>query len=267
MITVNDVHEYLCSIAPVEAKMDFDNIGFLVGRSDADASTILVSLDITNDVITEALDIGAGLIVSHHPLFFSLKSVTDADITGGKVVRLLSGGIAAICMHTNLDAARGGTNDVLAAAAGITIGADGASLLSEDGQYPDGTPFSYGRAGYLENPLPLTEYLEILKEKLGADGLRYCDAGREVHHVAVVGGSGGSELHCAAALGCDTLVTADIKYDVFLDAKELGINLIDAGHFHTENPVVAVLADKLRTAFPEAKITASKTHATPMRFF
>jgi dinuclear metal center YbgI/SA1388 family protein len=246
--------------------MDFDNVGFLVGRADAAVSRILVSLDITRGVISEALDIGAALIVSHHPLFFSLKSVTDADVTGGKVVRLLSGGVSAICMHTNLDAAYGGTNDALAIAAGIAGEAGETELLSEDGFLPDGTAFSYGRVGYLKNPLPLSEYLDMLKESLKSNGFRYFDAGSDVYKVAVVGGAGGSELHHAVRHGCDTFVTSDVKYDVFLEAKELGINLIDGDHFCTENPVTGVLADKLRAAFPEAEVAISKSHGQTVRF-
>ena len=247
--------------------MDFDNVGFLVGRSGAHVSKILVSLDITNDVITEAMACGAELIVSHHPLFFSLSSVTDDDITGGKIVRLLSGGISAICMHTNLDAARGGTGDALASAAGIA-GENGlADLLSEDGRLHDGSAYSLGRTGCLSRPCPLDEYLGMLKKTLNTAGLRYYDAGRDVYRVAVVGGSGGSMLHQAVKCGCDTFLTADIKYDVFLEAKEIGINLIDGDHFCTENLVAGVIADKLRAAFPEAEVMASKRHGQTARFF
>ena len=267
MTTVNDVNKFLCSIAPVEAKMDFDNVGFLVGRSDSGVAKILVSLDITNDVISEALDSGAELIVSHHPLFFSLSSVTDADITGRKVVRLLSGGISAICMHTNLDAAIGGTGDSLAAAAGISAGNGFADLLAEDGKLADGTAYSYGRVGCLASPCPLEEYLEMLKKALNTNGLRYFDAGREVFRVAVVGGSGGSMLHHAIECGCDTFVTADVKYDVFLEAKEVGINLIDGDHFCTENLVVGTVADRLRAAFPDAEVMVSRRHWQTARFF
>ena len=267
MVTVSDVYKFLCSVAPVEMKMDFDNVGFLVGRSDSGISKILISLDITQDVISEAIDVGAELIVSHHPLFFSLKSVTDADITGAKVVRLLSGGIAAICMHTNLDAARGGTNDALAAAAGIACQTGPADLLSEDGHLPDGAAFSYGRVGYLKRPRPLGEYLEVLKKALKTEGLRYYDAGREVFKVAVVGGSGGGELHHAIKCGCDTFVTADVKYDVFLEAKELGINLIDGDHFCTENLVTGVLAEKLGAAFPEIAVLNTIRHGQTARFY
>ena len=246
--------------------MEFDNVGFLVGRSDAVVSRILISLDITNEVISEAHDIGAELIVSHHPLFFTLKSVTDADITGGKVVRLLSGGISAICMHTNLDAALGGTNDALAAAAGLIVEAGETGFLSVDGRLPDGSAFSYGRVGRLEKPCPLSEYLQSLKKALKTGGLRYHDAGRDVQHVAVVGGSGGSELKTAFERGCDAFVTADIKYDIFLEAKELGINLIDGDHYCTENLVTGVLAEKLGSAFPKIEVTISKRHTQTARF-
>ena len=267
MVSVSDVDAFLKSIAPAGMKMEFDNIGFLVGRADADASRILISLDITSDVISEALDIQAGLIVSHHPLFLSLKSVTDTDITGKKIVRMLSGGISAICMHTNLDAARGGTNDALAAAAGIATAADEAQLLTEDARLPSGEVFSYGRVGHLKSQLSLDKYLEMLKAALGAYGLRYYDAGRAVYKVAVVSGSGSDEFHEAVRHGCDTFVTADIKYSVFLDAKESGINIIDGGHFCTENLVVSSLAERLSAAFPDSDVIVSRRHAQTVRFF
>jgi len=248
-------------------KMEFDNVGLLVGRGEADVSRILVSLDITHDVIAEALDTGADLIVSHHPLFFSLKSVTDADTTGGKIVKLLTGGVSAICMHTNLDAARGGVGDALARAAGISRDGEEASLLAEDGYLPSGEAFSYGRVGFLAKPCGLQEYMEALKSSLGAGGFRYYDAGRAAHKVATVGGAGGSELAHAYAHGCDTFVTADIKYDVFLEAKEFGINLIDGGHFCTENPIVNVLAGALRAKFPDVEVSVSERHGDAVCFF
>jgi len=249
--------------------MESDNVGFLVGRKDADASKILISLDITNDVISEAIELGAGLIVSHHPIiFFPLKSVTDGDTTGGKIVRMLSGGMSAICMHTNLDAARGGVNDALATAAGIAgSGGAEAGLLSEEGRLPTGEAYSYGRVGHLKCPVSLPEYMAMLKAALKTEGLRYYDAGREVQNVAVVGGSGGEELEKAVKAGCDTFVTADIKYHVFLEAKELGVNLIDGDHFCTENLAMAAIAERLREAFPESEVTESKRHNQVTRFF
>ena len=267
MPTVSDIHNYLNAIAPVEMKMDFDNVGHLVGYTEANADKILVALDITNDVITEAIETGAKLIVSHHPLFFTLKSVTDADITGKKIVRLLSAGISAICMHTNLDAARGGTNDALAQAAGLIDDGRETTILTEEGRLENGEAYSYGRIGCLKAPCPLDEYLEILKRALKTEGLRYHNAGREVYKVAVVGGSGGSDLHHAVSNGCDTFVTADVKYDVFLEAKEQGINLIDGDHFCTENLVIEPLAGKLRIEFPKAIVSISEKHSQTAKFY
>ena len=226
-----------------------------------------MSLDITNDVISEALDIGAGLIVSHHPLFFSLKSITDRDIIGERIIRLLSSGLSAICMHTNLDAARGGVNDELAHAVGIVGAGEEAEFLSEDGQLPTGETFSYGRFGHLPKPCGMPEYLEFLKKALNTNGLRYYDAGRDVYNIAIVGGSGWDKFDQAIRRGCDTFITADIKYHVFLDAKEKNINLIDADHFCTENVVIEALANKLHTAFPNAEVKVAKNHIQTVKFY
>ena len=96
--------------------------------------------------------------------------------------------------------------------------------------------------------------------------LRYYDSGRQVSKLAVMGGSGGDSLETAYRLGCDTYLTADIKYHQFLEAQELGINLIDGDHFCTENLVIPVLAQRLRAAFPETKFTISKRHHQVIRF-
>jgi len=267
MPTVKDVFEYLDSIAPVEMKMGDDNVGFLVGRAGAGVTRIVVSLDITGEVVQEALELGAELIVSHHPLFFSRRSVTDEDATGKILVQMLAGGLSAICMHTNLDAAEGGVNDALATAAGISGDCGKAELLSVSGRLPTGEAYSYGRVGRLKAPCPLPKYMRELKAALKADGLRYHDAGREVCTVAVVGGSGGDEFHNAVLLGCDTFVTGEMKYHMFLEAKELGVNLVEGGHFQTENLITDVVACKLRVAFPEVKVDISQRHTSVVKFF
>lgn len=262
MAAVKDVLGALAAFAPVCLKMDFDNVGLLVGCGETAVERILVALDITDEVIDEAVRVKAQLIVSHHPLFFALKSVTDGDRTGRKVAALLSHGISAICMHTNLDAAPGGVNDALAEAAGLRHTA----LLNADVRDEAGRPYSYGRVGSLESPMALPDYLVLLKKNLDTRGLRYHDAGRPVHKVATVGGSGGGELHHAVGQGCDTLVTSDIKYDVFLEAKELGLNLIDGDHFCTENLVTGVLRRELTARFPKINTTVSVVHGQTAHF-
>lgn len=266
MATVNDIFDFLNTIAPTGMKTETDNVGFLVGQGDTKVSKIIVALDITSDVIAEAIECKAQLIVSHHPLFFSLKSVTDGDVIGRKIVKMLSEGLSGICMHTNLDAVHGGVNDVLARAAGIES-SESTEFLSKVLTLESGETYAMGRVGYLENPCSMQEYLSKLKKVLNTNGLRYYDAGREVYKVAVMGGSGSKEFQNAVRHDCDTFISADIAYHLFLDARELGINLIDADHFCTENVVIPIVAEKLCAAFPEVQTLVSKRMSQTAKFY
>ena len=252
---VMDIYQLLAARAPVEKKLDFDNVGLLVGRSDRPVEKVMAVLDITDEVIAEAEEKSVDLIVSHHPLFFELKSVTDATWTGERALSLAENRIAAICMHTNLDAARGGVNDALLAAVGCTYTEE---LDPET---------MIGRIGVRPAPTELTAFMTEIKSSLRCAGLRYHDAGRPVYKVAVCGGSGGGEIALAHAAGCDTYVTADIKYDPFLESKHLGINLIDADHFCTENVVVPILKAWIQEAFPSVEVLVSEVHGQTAQFF
>ena len=264
MVTVKEILGYLNELAPMERKMDFDNVGLLVGWPDNAVTKVVTALDITNQVIDEAVTAGAELIVSHHPLIFTpQKHVRADDLCGMKILSLAKNGISAICMHTNLDVSRGGVNDILAQKLGILQ----TSSLIADGFDATGEDYGLGRVGELPGESTLQSFLTEVKTALKANGLRYSDAGKQVHRVAVCGGSGGSELMTALNAGCDTYVTADVKYNAFLDAAELGINLIDAGHFPTENAVIVPLTEKLTIKFPEVKFKISCLHSQPEKFF
>ncbi len=254
MPTVQEIFKLLNEKAPVAQKMDFDNVGLLVGRSNAPVRRVLAALDITDEVIAEAAEMGAELIVSHHPLFFDLKAVTDGTWEGQKALTLAERRMAAICMHTNLDAALGGVNDALMETLGGTV----TGVLEPD--------TGIGRIGELPGPMDFPAFLAHVKSALDGNGLRYHDAGRPVKRLAVCGGSGGSDLDLAAAAGCDTYVTADVKYHQFLEAKHLGLNLIDADHFCTENVVVPVLVRWLREAFPALEVRLSRVHRQTAQF-
>ena len=252
MATVADILEFMDTVAPRELKMEWDNVGLLCGGKDRPVTKILVALDPFEHVCREAASWGAELLVTHHPLIFSApKSITDDTSVGRSIQLLCAHGISSINAHTNLDCAQGGVNDVLAAALGLTDAAviGGENLL---------------RAGQFAAELPA--FLAHVKEKLGCQGLRYVDGGKPVRKVAVGGGSCAGAIPEVVAAGCDTFVTADVKYNQLWDAKELGLNLIDAGHFQTENPVVAVLAGKLAEAFPEITVKISETHGDCMKF-
>ena len=253
MAKAKDILQFIESIAPTGLKMDWDNIGLLCGRGDKDVRTVLVALDPFPHVCDEAIEVGADLLVTHHPLIFEgLKAVTDQTTVGQAIMKLIGNDITAINAHTNLDCAEGGVNDTLAELLELTdISVIGSEHLL--------------RAGSFECALPA--FLQHIKAKLGCQGLRYVDGGKPVSRVAVGGGSCGSELMEVIEAGCDTFVTADIKYNQFWDAKAFGINLIDAGHFQTENPICAVLAEKIQAAFPELQVVLAKSHRDCMEFY
>lgn len=256
MTTVGEVLAFLQEKAPFELQEDFDNAGFLVGREGAQVSKILVSLDITEQVVEEAAELGAQLIVAHHPVIFGgAQSVTDQTVTGRILLALAEQGIAAICAHTNLDAVEGGVNDALALRLGLT----GLELLKQSGVDGEGRPYGIGRVGTVTEQ-PLYDFAMGVKRLLGANGLRLVDGGRPAHKIAVGGGACASMMEDALAKGCDTFVTSDVKYNHFLDAKAQGLNLIDAGHFPTEDVICPVLRDWLAQRFPQVSVTVSARH-------
>ena len=257
--TVINIYHLIDQMAPFETQLNFDNAGFLAGHAQQSVNRILVCLDITQETIEEAREMGAQLIVSHHPVIFHpVKSITDEDPTGRKLLALAEYGIAAICAHTNLDAVKDGVNDCLARAAGLAeIG-----QLHQDGIDRKGEPYGIGRGGVLRGSaeLDLISYGKLIKESLGANGIRYVDAGKPVRKVAVGGGACADMVWDALEKGCDTFVTSDVKYDGFLEAKALGINLIDAGHYPTENVVIPALADYLRGNLDGVEVCLSSRH-------
>ena len=258
MATVREIYQYLDGLAPFSLQMDFDNTGFLVGRGDRQVARLLVSLDITEEVVAEAAELGCQLIVSHHPvIFFPAKSITDADPTGRTLLSLTERQIAAVCAHTNLDAVHGGVNDALAQKLGLVQ----IEQLKQDGVDASGRPYGIGRVGNTAGiPMYAPAFAAFVKEALGANGVRYVDARRPVRRVAVGGGACADMLKDALAMGCDTFVTADVKYNGFLDAKALGVNLIDAGHYPTEQVVVPVLAKWLESGFPKVEVLTTQRH-------
>lgn len=259
MTTVADILRFMETVAPRYMKMDWDNVGLLCGSKSTLVTKILVALDPFEHVCQEAADWGAELIVTHHPIIFqAMKSITDETSIGRGILLLCRNGISAINAHTNLDQAPGGVNDVLA----HTLGLENIQIID-----PQGEP-AYGllRCGDVKEQA-LAVFLEHVKHALACEGLRYVDAGKPVRKVAVGGGSCASGMLDALDAGCDTFVTSDIKYNQFWDAHDLGLNLIDAGHFATENPVVSVLAAKLQAAFPDIQVKISKTHNDCMKFY
>lgn len=242
MRRVSEITEFLEERIPTALKMDYDNVGLICGFPEKEVERVLVSLDITLETIQEATDMGAELMVAHHPVIFSpLSSIRYDDPTGRRVIQLIRNGISAVCMHTNLDRLEGGVNTALARALGAEVE----------------TMLDVGCICRLEEPAALESFLAEAEGALGAKDFRYCCSSGYVQRLAVCGGAGGDMVYEALKYDCDTVLTGEIKHHQWLDGKEMGLNLIDAGHYPTENVVVPVLCDMLRSAFPDIEICAS----------
>lgn len=233
MIKVKDIFEFLNQKFPAYTAMDFDNVGLLVGDSEQQVTRLLVALDCDKTAIEKAITNGCQLIVTHHPVIFGgIKSVTEESV----VFSLLKHGISVISMHTNLDVGKGGVNDALCGVLGLEnvetfIAGDGYALKK-------------GEAA----PVSAQDFAAFLRKKLGG-AIKFTDSGKPVNKVLVCGGSGGEFLYELKNAECDTLVTADVKHNILIDAVNLGYNVFDAGHFATEDTVVEPLASLIRGQF------------------
>ena len=230
-LTVKNIFDYINSIAPFENQCEWDNSGLVVGGFDSQVKKIGVVLDITSDSVRYAAGNGIDLIVSHHPVIFRpVKTFLADDIP----FMLAKNGISAICTHTSLDIAKGGVNDALAEA----LGFENAIPLADSGD---------------ESMVRVIETAETTADelaKLVADKLSTCvtvaDGGKPIRKIALCGGAGADFFEKA---NCDAYITGEVKHHEYLQAKECGITLIAAGHFETENPVVTVIANKIRNNF------------------
>lgn len=243
MAKVKDFYGYLNSIAPFETQEDWDNSGMLVGDMDAEVKKVAVVLDITHEEIKKAKAIGADLIISHHPVIFNpIKSVTRGSVP----YELVASSINALCCHTPLDIADGGTNDSLAKLLGIEVTRTEDPIL---------------RLGTVE-PTTAENLAGKIAKTLNMK-VRYADAGRKIEKIAICTGAGCSLIEAAGEI--DAFITGDASHHNFLDCVQAGITLIAAGHYETEIVVVPVLVKKLQAQFPDIEIIDIKQE-NPIKF-
>lgn len=243
MAKVKDFYGYLNSIAPFETQEDWDNSGMLVGDMDAEVKKVAVVLDITHEEIKKAKAIGADLIISHHPVIFNpIKSVTKGSVP----YELVASSINALCCHTPLDIADGGTNDSLAKLLGIEVTRTEDPIL---------------RLGTVE-PTTAENLAGKIAKTLNTK-VRYADAGRKIEKIAICTGAGCSLIEAAGEI--DAFITGDASHHNFLDCIQAGITLIAAGHYETEIVVVPVLVKKMQAQFPDIEIIDIKQE-NPIKF-
>lgn len=240
MARVSDFYNFIDTLSPFTLQEKWDNSGMLIGDENKEVNRAAVVLDITKEAVDYASQLGAELIISHHPVIFKAQK---SFLKGNIAYEMAAADISAICAHTCLDCAEGGVNDVLADILG----------LENVEVFPCEECENMVRAGVLPEAMTCEELAEKVKELLGGS-VRYCDSGKIIESVAVCGGSGGSFTDDIIKAGIDAYITGDAGHHDFLDCKEAGLALFAAGHFETENPVVSALANKLRIQFPDTDI-------------
>lgn len=241
MSTVTHIYDAIDRLAPFWLTMDFDNTGILVGDRNREIACALLALDCTPAVVEQARQLGAQLIITHHPVIFHpLKRVNEDAV----VYQLIRSDIAVISAHTNLDIAQGGVNDALASAIGLRD-CRGLELLNEQ------TGAWLGRIGTLPEPLSPEAFAAHIKACLNASSIKFSAAPRVIRTVALCSGSGADCLDAAISAGADALLTSEVKQHEYLAATAAGISIFDAGHFDTEDIVIEPLRDYLAKEIPD----------------
>ncbi len=241
MATVKEIYDYIDSIAPFSSCEEWDNSGLLVGDEDEEVTKILFALDITDDIVEQAVKNKAELIITHHPVIF--KPISDV-LGNGIVFKMIKNGINIICAHTNYDKAVGGVNDILC----NTIGLNSYYKL-------EGTCLNIG---CYDGPTDSDSLVNRVKNALGGP-VRYNSYKGKIENIAVCSGSGSDYLETVEELECDALITGDASHHSFLDADESDMLLIAAGHFETENIAIEPLMNKIKNQFDVVCLMAEQT--------
>lgn len=239
-MTVQNIFDFLNNKFPVETACGFDNVGTLVGDRNKKVAKAIIALDCTLPIINEAVKNGCELIITHHPIIFNgIKSVLDDTL----VHELIKNGLSVISMHTNLDQGDGGVNDTLCDVIGLKN--------VETVEAPDKFLLKKGEL----SPLSADDFAKHLKTVLNYP-VRYVGNG-EIKNVLVCSGSGAQYHTLAKSIGCDALVTADVRHNNFLDAAQNGVALFECGHFNTEVVVIKPLCELLSKEFNDIEFIAN----------
>ncbi len=237
--TIEDIME---KFAPVVLKEDYDNVGLMVGDSESQVTKILIALDCTMDVISEAVETGCNFILTHHPLLFvKPKTITRDTLAGKKIMELVLNGINVYASHTNLDSAKGGLNDI----ATEILGYKKFEIIEPSKKYDVNA--GIGRIVSLDDPITLGELCEKVKKAYRVEFIRCVGKQKDlIKTIAIINGSGEDFFEASVKVGADCIITGDTKYHHVNDLKEENIALIDAGHFATEWIPFQIFSEKLK---------------------
>lgn len=268
-LKVKDIIRIMEGYAPSKLKVDYDNVGLMVGDSNAEVTSILVALDATLEVIEEAIEKNCNFILTHHPiLFLKPKTITMDNLLGKKIIKLVKNDINVYSSHTNLDSVENGINDIATKMLGyneFTIIEN--TLVPEYNNGKNGI----GRLIKLETPVKLKDLCEKVKSSFNTPFIRYVgEESKEVSTIAVVNGSGEDFFAISKAKGADCIITGDTTYHYVSDIKEEDVAIIDAGHFATEWPPMIsfgkIFEKLLRESNFNNKVYISEKMQNPYKF-
>ncbi len=249
----SDIIEKLEQIAPVKYAEEWDNVGFLAGRREKKIKTVFIALDATDEIIEEAVEVGADMILTHHPLIFKpVTRINNDDFIGRRLVRLLQNDICYYAMHTNFDVV------AMAQAAADEMGLTDTKVLSvtfDDGNRKEGI----GRYGKWKRIQSLSECASYVKEVFRLKSVNvYGDLETPIGTIAICPGSGKSTMKDVVAAGADVLITGDVDHHMGIDLAAQGVCVIDAGHYGLEKIFAPYMKDFLKKEIPSIQIQTAE---------
>ena len=259
-LTVRDIVDLIETAIPVSLQEEWDNSGLLVGFEDVKVERILTCLEITDDVIDDALSKGIDLIVTHHPIIFgSVRHIRNKDIVGANIMKLIQNGISVYSSHTPFDKVSGGNNDALAGLLGLKKVTDlaGGSIPSPDKMLEHPSEMHIGRIGELKKAMPFSQVIDLVCNELKLSRRKLHAVGTmdtNIRKIGICTGAGAEYARQAEAQGCQLFITGDLKYHQAQEAKSLGICVLDAGHYGTEKIFSAVMKVQLEKIIGDESI-------------
>lgn len=259
---VRNIIKEMEKIAPSFLKESYDNVGLMVGGEEKQVKKVLLALDCTKEVINEAKNNEIDLIITHHPLFFKKPNrIVREDLQGWKVIELIKNDISLYSSHTNLDSVSGGINEEIIKLLGFND-----SILIEKSNLKGYEDSGIGRFVELDKEISTKSFINQLKKCLNVENIRGVIASENIRKIAVINGSGQDFFGKALALGADCIVTGDTTYHFASDYKEMGVTILDPGHFATEWIVFLNVMKKLENKFENIEFIYSKASEDPYSF-
>ena len=256
---VKDVTKVVEEFAPLSIQEKWDNSGLCIGSPEAPVTSVLLGLDCTPELVEEAIECGADMIITHHPLIFGgLKKISPDDMVGEAVFKAIKAGISIYAAHTNADKVIAGVSGAMAAKLGLTD----VQILEEDGE---GT--GLGVVGNLPESMTAEQAVEFVKNRFALKAVRTSKPIEgKIERVAMCGGSGSSLISAAKAAGAQLYLSGDISYHNFFTSE--GFMLMDIGHYESEIEIVDILFSLIKKNFPTFAVRITQNmHSNPIYYF